>query len=60
MAFVLSGNIILLDEPTANLDDHNSLAVASMLKWAAKQDKTVLITTHDHILIEQSQQVISL
>lgn len=60
VAFVLSDELVILDEPTATLDEHNSLAVLSMINWAIAEGKTVLITTHDPKLIENSHQVISL
>ncbi|MDK8536655.1 ATP-binding cassette domain-containing protein [Corynebacterium propinquum] len=60
VAFVFSGDIVVLDEPTATLDNQNSRAVSAMILWGVDQGKTILITTHDQSLVEQSHQVITL
>lgn len=39
--------IIIFDEPTANLDVKNQIAVLSQIKQLSKQGYTVLITTHN-------------
>lgn len=41
-----SPELLLADEPTANLDDNAALAVLDLLDEAA-QDRTLLIVTHD-------------
>ena len=50
IARALAGNpdVILADEPTADLDDENTARVLSILKRSAVEDgKTVLMVTHD-------------
>jgi len=46
-ALVSEPNIILCDEPTANLDRENSLSFIQMLKTLHKMGKTIVIATHD-------------
>ena len=48
--------LILADEPTGNLDPHNSLAVAELLYRAVETWKTSLVVvTHDEKVAEQAQ-----
>ncbi|MCQ9344100.1 ATP-binding cassette domain-containing protein [Corynebacterium kozikiae] len=60
VAFILSDDIVILDEPTSTLDNQNSIAAGEMIRWAIDQRKTVLITTHDPNLLEISEQVIKI
>ncbi len=46
-AIVMEPNIILADEPTANLDKENSLLFIDILKKFKLLNKTVIIATHD-------------
>jgi putative ABC transport system ATP-binding protein len=48
-ALVNNPNIILLDEPTANLDIANSKNLITILEDLKKLGKTVVIATHDTI-----------
>ncbi|RXJ87146.1 ABC transporter ATP-binding protein [Arcobacter sp. CECT 8985] len=48
-ALVMNPSIILADEPTANLDKHNSLIFIDMLKKLKKLNKTVIVATHDSL-----------
>lgn len=48
-SLVTEASILLLDEPTANLDFKHQEAVWEILAWLTKQGKTVLISTHDLI-----------
>ena len=50
IARALAGNpeIILVDEPTGDLDDENTTTVLTLLrKFAVEEGKTVLLVTHD-------------
>ena len=51
-ALVANPNLILCDEPTANLDKANSLNFIAYLKELYKMGKTVIIATHDTIFEE--------
>lgn len=46
-ALVADPNIILCDEPTANLDRDNSLLFIDMLEKLYRMGKTIVIATHD-------------
>jgi len=46
-ALVANPNIILCDEPTANLDKENSLMFIEILKELHGQGKTIVVATHD-------------
>ncbi|MEA3354144.1 MAG: ABC transporter ATP-binding protein [Campylobacterota bacterium] len=48
-ALVNDADIILCDEPTANLDHQNSLYFLETVKKLKKLDKTIIIATHDNI-----------
>lgn len=48
-ALVNNPNIILADEPTANLDTANSLVFIETIKELKKLGKTIIIATHDSI-----------
>ena len=51
--------IILADEPTANLDKKTSLFIRDLFKDMKKDDKTIIIATHDDFLIELANRIIS-
>jgi len=46
-ALVANPNIILCDEPTANLDRENALMFIEILKTLHEQGKTIVVATHD-------------
>ena len=47
-AMLLYPGILLADEPTAGLDNENTLAVLSLLRKAADEGATVLLVTHEN------------
>lgn len=51
MALQKSKTILLLDEPTATLDEQNSYMVFEFLRNLAEQNMTILTTCHDRKLI---------
>ncbi len=51
-ALVANPNLILCDEPTANLDRENSLKFIAALKKLHSMGKTLIIATHDPIFEE--------
>ena len=46
-------NIILLDEPTANLDIAHALGLLQLLKELTQEGKTVALSTHDMSLAKR-------
>ena len=52
-------DLILADEPTANLDKETSLFIRDLFKDMKKDDKTIVIATHDDFLIELANKIIS-
>lgn len=51
-SMILSSPILLLDEPTSSLDDHNAFEVMDLLKELSKKS-LIIIVTHDQRMIEQ-------
>lgn len=51
--------LILADEPTANLDQRNTLRVAELLTRLGRR-ATVIVATHDPILVDAASEVIDL
>jgi molybdopterin-binding protein len=48
MALVLDTDILLLDEPTANIDPRNVSIIEDVLSWVSKEKKTtVIMATHN-------------
>lgn len=56
-ALLSSKEIILLDEPTANLDDKNSMITFDAL---LNSEKTIVISTHDTKILSKFDNVINL
>ncbi|MCB0913149.1 MAG: ATP-binding cassette domain-containing protein [Propionibacteriaceae bacterium] len=52
-ALVLSPRVIFADEPTGNLDNDSTEAVASALAGAAATGCTVLVATHDDRIVSR-------
>lgn len=46
-ALVTNPKLILCDEPTASLDHHSATLVMDMLKGLAKENRAVIVVTHD-------------
>ena len=59
-ALVGDPEIILADEPTANLDSENGLAVFELLRGLAARGITVVIVTHNPELAARTQRVVRL
>lgn len=59
-AFVTKPDLILADEPTGNLDRNNSEHVLGAIRKAAQEGRTVLIATHDPLVVDASDEVLEL
>ena len=58
---LLSNNkIIILDEPTSNLDSENSQSFASFLKKLDIKDKIIIIATHKNIFDDISNAILKI
>lgn len=51
-------NIILADEPTGNLDSHNTENIVNILKSLKAQGKTIVLITHDIHVAKQADRII--
>lgn len=51
--------MILADEPTANLDKKTSLFIRDLFNGMKKDNKTIVIATHDDFLIELANRIVS-
>lgn len=51
-SMIFSSPILLLDEPTSSLDDHNAFEIMDLLKELSKKS-LIIIVTHDQRMIEQ-------
>ena len=51
--------IILADEPTANLDKKTSLFIRDLFKDMKKDNKTIVVASHDDRLIELANRIIT-
>jgi ABC-type lipoprotein export system ATPase subunit len=60
-ALAARARLLLVDEPTARLDEENALAVARLLARAAHQHGiAVVCATHDPVLIEAADEIVPL
>lgn len=53
-------NIILADEPSGSLDPKNRDIILSFIKKLNKKGSTVIIATHDQIVAEQCDRIITI
>lgn len=60
-ALVMNPKVVLADEPTANLDSHNSMEIIKLMKAMSKKYQTSFIfCTHDNLLSEECDCVIEI
>ncbi len=52
--------IILLDEPTSDLDPQNRKKIYRMIEYLKSQNKTVIIATHDEELMKLGDEIINI
>jgi putative ABC transport system ATP-binding protein len=58
-ALVTNPPLLLADEPTGNLDPDNKVRIIDLLKSAAEQTHSTIITvTHDHSLLDRFDRII--
>ncbi|MCI7263836.1 MAG: cell division ATP-binding protein FtsE [Clostridiaceae bacterium] len=60
-ALINSPEILLADEPTGNLDAHNSMEIMALLEEINRRGTTVLVVTHSQEIVKQmGKRVITL
>lgn len=59
-ALVTDPAILICDEPTAALDEQNSIAIAALLSARASEGRTVICSSHDPIVIARAGYVVPL
>ncbi len=60
-ALVTSPQIVLADEPTANLDSKTGQTIIDLMKHINQSEKTTfLFSTHDHSIMSQARRVVRL
>ena len=59
-ALVNDPQIVLADEPTGNLDNDNAVIVLDALRSAAARGRTVVIATHDPVVLACADHVVRL
>lgn len=55
-ALINRPDILLADEPTGNLDGHNSMEIMKLLDQINKMGTTVIVVTHSHEIVERMQR----
>lgn len=59
-AMILKPDVILADEPTADLDEENTKSVLSLMRYAAEEGSAVMIVTHDKDVFAWADRVYTL
>ena len=58
-ALITRPSLILADEPTGNLDTHNSSEVIALLKEASKKyEQTIIMITHNRSIAQTADRVL--
>lgn len=59
-AMLMKPDVILADEPTADLDEENTKTVLGLMRYAADEGSAVLIVTHDQNVFPEADVLYSL
>ena len=59
-ALVTEPDIILADEPTGNLDSKSGEEIIQLFEQVLKENRSVIIVTHDHQLAARTRRIIQL
>ncbi|MBC1778688.1 ATP-binding cassette domain-containing protein [Listeria booriae] len=56
--FLKSGDLVIADEPTGNLDEENTLIIIHLLRELQKQGKIIIVVTHNPNFLSYATKVI--
>jgi ABC-type lipoprotein export system ATPase subunit len=59
-ALITDAEVVLLDEPTSQLDEASAARVASILQRLAKEGRAIVCTSHDPALVAVADTLVSL
>lgn len=59
-ALVVGPRLLLLDEPTAELDHDNGAIIVELLRAAAQRGSAVVVSSHDPVVVDAADDVIDL
>lgn len=59
-AIVVSPRLLLLDEPTAELDHANGSTIVELLGAAAQRGSAVVVSSHDPVVVDAADDVVEL
>lgn len=59
-SLAVRAKLVLADEPTGALDEENAVAVMQAIRSACEGDRAALIATHDPVMVQLSDRVVSL
>jgi putative ABC transport system ATP-binding protein len=59
-ALIADPAIILADEPTGNLDSKSGIEILTIFKKLHKENKTIILVTHDRNVAEHTDRIITL
>ncbi|MBQ6874725.1 MAG: ATP-binding cassette domain-containing protein, partial [Lachnospiraceae bacterium] len=59
-ALIVGAKILLADEPTASLDEANSVEIAALLSELRNEGCTVIVATHEHYFNELADEILHL
>lgn len=57
---IMDVKVLILDEPTSNLDNNNSIYFAEILSKIDLHDKVVIIATHKNIFDKMANQIVNI
>lgn len=55
-ALINHPEILLADEPTGNLDNHNSMEIMKLLERINRKGTTVIVVTHSQEIVNQMRK----
>ena len=59
-ALIVSGQVVILDEPTESIDENGRKSIYALLSEFVKNNKTVIVSSQDNEIIRMSDLIIDL